>query len=536
MTIIRKAFGSPLSWVLVLGLGVVWAWSIPEIVPDTAARAQTPESPSRGNPEKSSVGHQATPAAAPASAPSVSGGNKPATVKVEKGPLRIDVTLSGVFEAKRVAEVAIRPKSWTMPLVVDQAIELGTPVKKGDVLVEFAREKIDKAIQDAEVENTLTELALKHAAEELPILEKSLPVEMAAAERAKTYADEDLKNFVEIERPMAERTAHFTVKSDSEWLEYAREELRQLEKMYRSKDLTEETEEIILRRQRFRIEMYEHYLKEAELERDLALRVRLPREDQRVHENRVKQAIELERARSLLPLNLNQKRLAFAKLKHDRDKGVEKLGELKSDREAMTVRAPADGLVYYGRPERGQWSSAGAAAQKLHKGGVIPPDEVFITVVAPRPIEIRATIEEKDLAALNRPTELKGRATPASDPDLHLGVRLAGIVTVPREAGKFDAVIDVELADDKITIKPGMACSAKFTTYRKDDALTVSSRAVFEDDLADTPSHYVYLAPPAGPQGGKFPRRAVKTGKSASGKTEILEGLAEGDEVLASKP
>jgi HlyD family secretion protein len=200
----------------------------------------------------------------------------------------------------------------------------------------------------------------------------------------------------------------------------------------------------------------------------------------------------------------------------------------------MTVRAPADGLVYYGRPERGQWSSANAAAQKLHRGGIIPPDEVFITIVAPRPVEIRATVEEKDLAALNRPNELKGRATPVSDPDLRLDARLVGIVTVPREAGKFDAIVDVELADDKTAIKPGMACSVRFTTYRKDNALTVPSGAVFEDDATDTPSHYVYLS--TSDQDGKHPRRTVKTGKTASGKTEILEGLAEGDEVLASRP
>ena len=375
-----------------------------------------------------------------APAPSASGGHKPATAKVEKGPFKVDVTLSGVFEAKRTAEVSIRPKSWTMPLVVERAIELGSPVKKGDVLVEFDREKIDKTIEDTEVENTLTELALKHAAEELPILEKSLPVELAAAERARNYADEDIKNFVAIDRPMAERMAHFMVKEYSEWLAYSREELRQLEKMYRSKDLTEETEEIILRRQRFQIEMYENYLKEAELRRDQTLKVHLPRQDQQVRENVVKQAIELERARALLPMNLNQKRLALAKLKHDRDKGAEKLAELRSDREAMTVRAPADGLVYYGRPERGQWTSASAAAQKLHKGGIISPDEVFITVVAARPIDIRATVEEKDLAALSRPAELKGRVTPTSDPDLHLAARLASILTVPREAGKFEAI------------------------------------------------------------------------------------------------
>ena len=90
-----------------------------------------------------------------------------------------------------------------------------------------------------------------------------MPVDLAAATRAKTQADEDLKRFFDIEKPDAERTAHFMVKQSGEYLDYAKEELRQLEKMYRSKDLTEETEEIILRRQRFQVDSREHYLKEA---------------------------------------------------------------------------------------------------------------------------------------------------------------------------------------------------------------------------------------------------------------------------------
>ena len=128
--------------------------------------------------------------------------------------------------------------------------------------------------------------------------------------------------------------------------------------MYRSKDLTEETEEIILRRQRFQVEIGEFYLKEAELHRDQTLKIDLPRQEQRVRENAVKQAIDLEKARALLPLNLNQKRLALAKLKHDQAKAAEKLADLRRTEMTMTVHAPADGLVYYGRAERGHWSAA----------------------------------------------------------------------------------------------------------------------------------------------------------------------------------
>ena len=313
-------------------------------------------------------------------------------------------------------EVSIRPAAWSSPLVVYRAIELGTPVKKGDILVEFDHDKIDKAIDDAEVENAISDLALKQAEEEVPILEKALPVDLASALRAKTQADEDLKKFLEIDRAHSERNAQFMVKRSVEFLEYAKEELRQLEKMYRSKDLTEETEEIILRRQRFQVESGEFSLKDAQLRRDQTLNVDLPRQEQQVRDKAVKLTIDLEKARALLPLNLNQKRVSLAKLRHDHAKSVEKLADLRRDRDRFTVHSPADGLVYYGRCERGQWSPA-AMAPKLRKGGTIAPDEVFMTVVVPRPLDVRASVDEKELYALTDPKELKGFVTPTFDPD-----------------------------------------------------------------------------------------------------------------------
>jgi multidrug efflux pump subunit AcrA (membrane-fusion protein) len=459
---------------------------------------------------------------------------KSATAKVEKGPFKIDVVVSGVFEAQRMTEVSIRPKAWAMPLLVERAVELGTPVKKGDILLELDREKIDKAIEEAEVENTLSELALKQATEELPILEKALPVDLAAAERTKAQADEDLKRFLEIDKPHSIKSADFSVKRSNEYLEYSKEELRQLEKMYRSKDLTEETEEIILRRQRFQVENGEFALKEAELHRNQTLKVDLPRQEERAHETAIKHSIDLEKARATLPLNVSQKRLALAKLKHDIAKGAERLADLRHDRDAMTVHAPADGLVYFGRCERGHWTTSAAISSKLHKGGNILPDEIFMTIVAPRPLDVRASVDEKDLAALTQRAELKGSLTSTFDPGRRLPARLASVLPVPQQAGKFEAVIAVDVGEDIAALKPGMACTVKFVPYRKNDALTVPSSAVFEDDSENELYHFVYLA--KANKDAKYPKRRVTTGKTAHGKTEISAGLAEGDEILTAKP
>jgi multidrug efflux pump subunit AcrA (membrane-fusion protein) len=526
MNPLKSAISSSRSSAFGLVLGVIGALALPMLAPSRGARADFREA------QKPVEKPASKPAPAAAASPSSS--SKPATTKVEKGRFKIEVSLIGVFEARQTTEVWIRPKAWALPLVVERGIELGTPVRKGDVLVEFDREKIDKMIEDSEVENTLTDLALKHAEEEMPILDKSLPIDLAAAERSKARADEDLKRFLEIDRPNSERTVQFMVKQAGEYLEYSKEELKQLEKMYRSKDLTEETEEIILRRQRFQVESSEFYKREAEQRRDQTLKIDLPRQEQGVRENAVKQAIDLAKARALLPLSLNQKRLALAKLKHDHAKAAEKLVDLRADREAMIVHSPADGLVYYGRAERGQWTSSSATGQRLHKGGIISPDEVFLTVVNPRPVDIRATVEEKDLYALIQPKELKGLVTPSFDPDRRLSARLMSVLPVPRESGKFDAVIAVDLGADQTAIKPGMAATIKFVPYRKDDALIVPSTAVFEGDSADSITYYVHIAKPN--LDGKFPKRPIQIGKKADGKTEIRNGLVEGDEILTSKP
>ena len=456
---------------------------------------------------------------------------KPATVKVEKGPFKVEADLKGVLEAERVVELALKPEAWTMPLTVEEAVPHGTRVKKGDVLVRLELERIDQAIKDLVVERGLSDLAAEQAAKELPVLEEFLPLDLAVAERAKKLADEDLRTFVEVERPQSERMANFQVTSMGHWLEYAREELAQLQKMYRSKDLTEETEEMILKRQRHQVEQAEFLLRDAEVRRDLTVGIELPRRDQAVREAAAKQALALRKARSTLPLELSQKRLNLDKLRHEARKNAEKLAKLEHDRDAMTVRAPADGIVYYGKATRGEWTTASAVAPRLQPGGVLNPGEVFVTLVAPRPAVVRATVEEKELHLLH--PELKGRAIPTGYPDLKLPARLVRILPVPQPGGTFDARVEVELKDDADLCLPGMTCVVKFVSYRKDAALTVPSSAVFADD-ADEDARVVYL--PAKEKGAKPEKRPVKVGKTAGGKTEVLDGLKEGDEVLASKP
>jgi RND family efflux transporter MFP subunit len=452
---------------------------------------------------------------------------KPGTCKVEKGHVKAEVSLKGIVEAEQMAEVSVKPEAWAMPLAVKKAVPHGTTVKKGDVVIQLDLDKIDQAIKDLKADRALAALAIKQAEEELPVLEKSLPLDLSAAERAAQVANEDLKKFTDVDRPLAEESAKQTVKSATHYLEYAKEELRQLEKMYRSKDLTEETEEIILKRQRHQVESADFNLKTATIKRDQTLKVDMPRKAISLREDAAKLTVALEKARHTLPLTVNQKRLALNKLKYDNERTAERLVKLEKDHEAMTVRAPADGIVYYGRCQNGQWHTATMVAGKLQPGGVVMPDEVLMTVVTPRPFFIHATVEEKDLHWLR--TGMKGKALVTGSPDLKLPAKIAQLSGVPQTPGTFSARVTVEAGADADALMPGMACTVKIAAYNKKDVLNVPKTALFSDDDEE---HYVYLAA----KDGKPEKRTVKVGKTAGDKTEIIEGLKEGDEILTAKP
>jgi len=460
-------------------------------------------------------------------AKSEAGAAKPSTAKVEKGPFRIEVKLKGVFEATKMTEVSLRPPEAGTPFIVATAVEPGTVVKKGDVLVTLDPEKLDRTLRDLEAERELADLRFKQLGEELTLLEHGTPLELEASEKLKKQADEDLKYFLETKKAIQEKMANFNAKSTADRLEYAKEELKQLQKMYRHKDLTEETEEIILKRQRNDVEQMEFALERAILARDRALNVEIPRQEQTLRESANRATLALEKAKVSLPLTLSQRRLAFAKAKYERSKAAEHLQRLQRDQESLTVHSPADGVVYYGRCFHGQWSSANEFARKLVPGGMLEPKRVFITIVDPQTLLVRTNIEEKDLS--NVTAGATAKVTPTALSEVRLPAKVKSIQSIPMEPGTFESQLELLPADKPSAVVAGMACTIKVVPYNKTDALTVPKISVFYDDEDDKP--YVYIS-----RGDKPEKRSVKTGRHSGDRIEIVEGLEVGDAVLLSKP
>jgi len=452
----------------------------------------------------------------------------PATYKVEPGLVKTEVSLKGTFEARSATEMVLRPKAWSSFKVL-KAVAHGAKVERGDVLVKLDMEDIDEAIVDSRRKVELAELAIKLAEQGLKTLEATTPLDLASAERSKRYAHEDLDRYLKIDRAMSERIANFNVETSKNYLEYEQEELRQLEKMYKADDLTEETEEIILKRQRDAVKRAEFYLKTDEMYRDQTLNITLPRRDVTEKESAVRADLSLDGAKATLPLALTRSRLDLDKLKAQYDKEKERLDELEKDRAMMSIKAPTEGIVYYGRFKDGEWSGASSAADKLRPFGSITPNDVFITIVKPRPMVIRVKLPEKNLHEF-RPG-LKGTARPTGYPDMRLPATVTKISAVPFTAGNFQAELRLSVPEEDTMLVPGMSCTVKFIPYLKKRALTVPPSAVYTDEIDDQ-KHYVMLVD----EDGKQRKQSVTLGKKAEDKVEILDGLVAGDQVLKEFP
>jgi len=468
-------------------------------------------------------------ATAPSAAEAQSAPPAEATHKVKQEPLKIEVELSGVFEAQRGWPVSINPQTWSNFTVI-KAVEHGQHVQQGETLVTLEMKEIDEQLYDLNQTVRLNKLALQVADTELELARTTLPLDLAAGAQAKKIADEELQDFLTIGRSYLLESAAFSLKSAQQSLEYSEEELKQLEKMYKADDLTEETEEIVLKRARNEVEQGKFYLKGTEQRTKRAIEQTVPRQEQQLTEAAQRADIALTKLRATLPVSLEKQQIEREKQLVDNQRTEKKLQDLMADRKSMAVESPAEGDVYYGRATRGKWPGVDAMSSQLQPGGKLSPNTVFMTVVARRPLGIRADVPEKDLHRLANGQQ--GVAIPAGYPELKLPATIDSVSPFPVGPGTFDGQVRVELQDETAkAVVAGMACTVRIVAYEKKDALTVPAAAVFENP-ADGQRNLVYVKT----GDNQSEQRTIVVGQKTDQTWEVVQGLNAGDEILLKKP
>ncbi len=448
----------------------------------------------------------------------------PATHTIAKGALKAKAQFDAVFESAEMAPVKLETKAWT-DLTVLEAVAHGARVKKGEPLVKLDTEKLLEQIKELEQEQPAATIALDTAVAELANLEESTPLKMDTAKRTHRVANEELTYFESTGRAQREKNSRFNLKSAEQRLQNAKEELQQLEKMYKADDLTEETEEIILKRQKFAVEVAELGLESSKLLNERDFKTLIPREHETLKASKKDQDQAFALSEQTLPKALAKKRFDLDKLKRDQKKAEKKLADLKKDLDGMSITAPMGGMVYYGACENGKWTTGGSVAKKLVPTGKLSANEVFITLVNPEKLQLRAVATEADLANLK--SGLKGTAAPVSAPDKKLSVKLEEIGFIPQPGGGYEAILSFQ-KEPGLRLMPGMNAKVSLGESSRADTLLAPKDSVFTEGK----KHVVYLSR----EDAKPEKRTVKIGENDGKMVEVLDGLEEGDKILISKP
>ncbi|TWU30283.1 efflux RND transporter periplasmic adaptor subunit [Bythopirellula polymerisocia] len=442
------------------------------------------------------------------------------TYTVSPRPLRIEESVEGHLVATEMAEISVWPESWS-DFKIKEVVPHGAHVQKGETLLQFDDKHLNKAIADLELDLNLGELRINRAEQEIPRKERSLERQLANAEEALKRIKEDYERYRETEREQSIDSANMSLKMAKFNLDYYKDELEQLQKMYEADDLTEETEEIVLRRQKFMVEYGTFNYEMSKYYHDQMLNVNIPRRDHDMEKSLEKVEELVEDAQIASQIDTNVARYELEKQRSQRKEALDKHIKLLSDRGLMAIKSPIAGVVYYGQSTDGKWSKIADLRQKLIPGKAADKQSVLLTVLDVSELEVLALLDEKLRIGIKSGQSVKVQpVAEGSDP---LEAKVASISSTPVTDGKFELKVDLT-GDSPEWLVPGMSCKVEVVTYEKQDALLVPKEAVHEDDATDR--EYVRVV-----QDEKVKKTWVETGRSKGKNIEITSGLAAGDVV-----
>lgn len=425
-----------------------------------------------------------------------------------------------VFPTGGCTHLEIVPRFWK-EFRLERLAAHGEKVAKDEVLAAFETEGIDEWLEDQRAKIESGQLALAAAGRELKRLEETAEARLAGVERAAAVAKEENESFTKTRRKAAEEAADQALKH-AEWaLANETEELVQLQKMYEADDLTEETEEIILTRQKDAVQDAEFDLRMGRLNHRRTREVLLPRKAADLAEAERKTAVEAAKQRQEVPAGIEAMKLEVAAMRRglERDRG--QLEEAESDRALFEFKAPADGWFYHGELRNGRWITGDLLKTLMAHGEPVlrRPVATFVPAVAEK--KLVAWVDQKAAGSLAK--EARGVALFPGREDGVVEATIDSVAEIPEVDGKWRVEMSVSWPEG-FEAAVGSQAEVRVVAYQRDPALAVPNEALRFG--ADGWTVEVKLAD------GKTQRRVVARGRVNDVDTEILDGLEAGQVIL----
>jgi multidrug efflux pump subunit AcrA (membrane-fusion protein) len=451
------------------------------------------------------------PATAPATAPSA------ATHSVKKGRLALKIDAAGTFLPANPVEVRIRPEGYKGELPIANIAANGASVKKGDTLIQIDPADLNRELDAAR--NDLATAKANHgkAESDVALGEKGDALALKMAETAAKKGETDLKWWDDLTGPQMVQSTDLNIKQMAAYVDDQQDELDQLKKMYKTEDLTNATADIVLKRAVRQLEIGKITLK---MQQDQAKKTKeydtpQTRQPLEFAVEQAKQALEQLKATQAHGKITRQTALKSAQLALAA--AEKRVADLEKDLAALTVAAPADGVVLYGQLAEGAFTPGDPKTLKPKEK--LAAGQTVMVLFTPGSLRVGFDLAESKLAWVKQ--GMKAKVTPVAWPELSYDGTLAAPPPVGKTAGAeqtFPLSIDLSNVDPRIV--PGMKATVKIDAGQGDEYPLVPASAVSGGKVK------------VKGKDGKEQERDVVTGRSDGQQVEIRQGLSEGEEIV----
>lgn len=378
---------------------------------------------------------------------------KESTKEVQKKPEIIELT--GVFEAVQSTELTIDNEQ-LKELEIDRIVSHGTSVKSGQPVVWFATESLDKKLEEAETTFKLAKLDMESAEFDYEQFLETQELDRDAAKRKRDSARSDYDHFVKIQLERDIAGAQQSMKSAEFSVESSKEELEQLTQMYEEDDLTEASEEIVLRRAQFSYDSAMHRLTDAKIRIERTLKESIPRSELSKKETLDRALLTYDKTINDLDTQLSKRRLEIGRKRREFAAKESDFDTMQSERECVVIKAQHDGVVLHGSLTRGK---VPAKPLKWDEGKKVSAGTTIATLANPVKLRVIVDLLEGQLAAVTKGKTMT--VTPTGHPGTAFKGKVVSVASVPYVPGKFNCVISVP-AKRTTGIMPTTTCTLKF--------------------------------------------------------------------------
>jgi len=437
-------------------------------------------------------------------------------VKVKKGDLRITLEQDGDFIPTDAVELKFWPETYEGALRIEEIVKNGKVVKKGDVLLRFEKEPIEDLIANKELDLNAARLQLENVRTAFTMLDVDMKLALTAEENKVKWAKKNRDGYIQVELPLDDDDHKNRRQRSVDSIDDQKEEIEQLGKMYSEDELTEETEEIVLRRAKRRLDRSITGLELYDRRRTYSVESQRP---QRLEEMELDVRSKEHALEKLQATQKNQKALKELELRKTEigdEKQATELERLRKDLEKFVIYAPSEGIVYHGK--------ADAEEQNILKlKDTCKPYTSLLTIAKAGEVKAKFMIDEKDIFRVqpNMPVKVK----PVALPDAELSGFLAPLDLLAEKENQWKAIVKLE--DTNPRLIPRMKCKVEILLEEIKDVLIVPKAAVFEKDgkkicyVKKDDAHEV---------------REVEIGKADGKNIEIRKGLTEGEQLFLEEP